>query len=90
MDGEISETEDSIKEDLDAVIPFHQLLDVSANKSKAELAHKGSMMAQRQRPSTDALRTAILKRSVSSSSTVRKYESSDTQPSLCCSYSCHT
>ena len=72
MDGEISESEDlSLSEEFDKVIPFHQLLDVSANKSKAELAHKG-VLSQRHRPSTEALRTAILKRSVSAASTVRQ------------------
>ena len=53
-----------MSEEFDKVIPFHTLLDVSASKSKAELAHKG-VMSQRQKPTTDALRTAILKRSVS-------------------------
>ena len=40
MDGDVSEAEDfSISEDFDKLIPFHQLLDVSAGKAKAELAH---------------------------------------------------
>lgn len=70
MDGEISEADDSsMREDLDSAVPFHQLLDVSANRSKGELAHRGAL-SQRNKPSPDALRTAILKRSVSSSSAV--------------------
>lgn len=82
MDGEISECEDTSQhsattsasndmEEFDRLIPFHELLDISANKSRAELAHKGGLM-QRQRPSTEALRTAILRRTVSATSNVRK------------------
>ena len=68
MDGEISEADDvSLREDLDSAVPFHQLLDVSAGRSKAELARSGALSG-RHKPSPDALRTAILKRSVSSSS----------------------
>ena len=79
FDGEISECEDTSQhsnvsasmneESFDRLIPFHQLLDVSPNRSKAELAHKGAL-SQRQRPSTDALRTAILRRTVSTTSNV--------------------
>ena len=68
MDGEISETEESsFKEELDKLIPFHELLDVSASKSKAELAHKGAM-SQRTKPSNE-MRSAVLKRSLSAVST---------------------
>ena len=38
---EISEDMASAKEELDEAVPIHTLLDVSANRSKAELAHKG-------------------------------------------------
>ena len=41
--------------DFSSIIPPHSLLDVSASKSKAELAHKG-LLSSRQRPSTEALR----------------------------------
>ena len=37
---------------------------ISANKSKAELAHKG-ILSQRQRPSQEALRATVLRKSVS-------------------------
>ena len=53
------------KEELDNAIPFHTLLDVSANKSKAQLAHKGTL-GQRHRPSAEALRASVMRRSVSS------------------------
>lgn len=78
FDGEISECEDTSQhsnmadmdsESFDRLIPFHQLLDVSPNRSKAELAHKGALK-ERQRPSTEALRTAILRRTVSTTSNV--------------------
>eukprot|EP00095_Tigriopus_kingsejongensis_P004757 maker-scaffold510_size151595-snap-gene-0.42 protein:Tk04757 transcript:maker-scaffold510_size151595-snap-gene-0.42-mRNA-1 annotation:"PREDICTED: uncharacterized protein LOC664255 isoform X4" len=78
MDDDISETEleeisisssGPLKEELDKLIPFHELLDTSANKSKAELAHKGTM-SQRNKPTNDALRTSILRRSVSATSTI--------------------
>ena len=84
FDGEISECEDTSQhsnisntmnseESFDRLIPFHTLLDVSPNRSKAELAHKGAL-SQRQRPSADALRTAILRRTVSATSNVsQKY-----------------
>ena len=61
---EISEDMASAKEELDQAVPFHTLLDVSANKSKAELAHKG-ILSQRQRPSQEALRASVLRKSVS-------------------------
>ena len=55
------------KEELDQAIPFHTLLDVSASKSKALLAHKGTL-GQRHRPSADALRASVMRRSVSTAS----------------------
>ncbi|XP_071057520.1 uncharacterized protein [Onthophagus taurus] len=39
-----------IKEELDSAVPQHELLDISANKSKAELANRGAL-ANRQLPS---------------------------------------
>lgn len=39
-----------IKEELDRAVPPHELLDISANKSKAELANRGAL-ANRQLPS---------------------------------------
>ena len=64
VSDEISEDMASAKEELDSAVPFHTLLDVSANKSKAELAHKG-VLSQRQRPSTEALRATVMRKSVS-------------------------
>ena len=61
---EISEDMASAKEELDEAVPIHTLLDVSANRSKAELAHK-CLLSQRQRPSTEALRATVLRKSVS-------------------------
>ena len=61
---EISEDMASAKEELDEAVPIHTLLDVSANRSKAELAHKG-LLSQRQRPSSEALRATVLRKSVS-------------------------
>ncbi|KAK9704042.1 SAM domain (Sterile alpha motif) [Popillia japonica] len=40
-----------IKEELDSAVPPHELLDISANKSKAELANRGAL-ANRQLPSS--------------------------------------
>ncbi len=67
--GDISDTDDSLdpSEMLDRAVPFHTLLDISANKSKAELAHKGTM-SLRSRPSSEALRSAVMRRSVSAAS----------------------
>ena len=62
---EISADMASAKEELDAAVPFHTLLDVSANRSRAELAHKGTFLSQRQRPSQEALRATVLRKSVS-------------------------
>ncbi len=63
-DGEISEADDSsVKEDLDSAVPFHRLLDVTAGRAKAELAHKGSMMAMRSKPSSSDI---VFKHSASS------------------------
>ena len=64
VSDEISEDMATAKEELDEAVPFHTLLDVSANRSKAELAHKG-VLSQRQRPSTEALRATGLRKSVS-------------------------
>ena len=61
---EISADMASAKEELDAAVPFHTLLDVSANRSRADLAHKGTL-SQRQRPSQEALRATVLRKSVS-------------------------
>ena len=61
---EISEDMASAKQELDEAVPIHTLLDVSANRSKAELAHKG-LLSQRQRPSSEALRATVLRKSVS-------------------------
>uniref|UniRef100_A0A0K2U986 Neurabin-1 n=1 Tax=Lepeophtheirus salmonis TaxID=72036 RepID=A0A0K2U986_LEPSM len=74
---DISETEEvnvynmdnkDIKEEFDSAVPAHELLDIRANKFKAELATKGAMMSQRHRPTPDALRSNVLKRSVSAAS----------------------
>lgn len=40
-----------VKEELDRAVPPHDLLDVSANKSKAELANRGGL-ANRQLPTS--------------------------------------
>jgi neurabin len=40
-----------LKEELDRVVPQHELLDISANKSKAELANRGAL-ANRQLPTS--------------------------------------
>lgn len=40
-----------LKEELDNVVPQHELLDISANKSKADLANRGAL-ANRQLPSS--------------------------------------
>lgn len=77
MDGEISEAEDSSLS-LDQSIPAHELLDVRACKNRAELAHKGGM-AQRNKPSPDALRTSILRQSVESDEAVVVRESSESR-----------
>ena len=55
------------KEELDSAVPVHNLLDVSASKSKAQLAHRGTL-GQRHRPSSDALKRSILKRAPSTAS----------------------
>ncbi|TRY61657.1 hypothetical protein TCAL_13532 [Tigriopus californicus] len=78
LDEDISETEledisisssGPIKEELDKLFPSHDLLDISASKSKAELVQK-SALSNRSKPSMDALRTSILRRSLSASSTI--------------------
>ena len=50
------------KVELDNAIPFHMLLDISPNRSRAKLAHKG-MLTTRHRPSEKSLRGAIRKKS---------------------------
>ena len=50
------------KEELDSAIPFHILLDVSANRSRARLAHKG-MLTTRHRPSEESFSKATRKKS---------------------------
>lgn len=55
------------KDELDNAIPFHTLLDVSANKFKAELAHKGTL-SHRHRPTAEVLRASKMRRSVSTAS----------------------
>ena len=67
--GDISDNDESLdpSDVLDRAVPFHTLLDISANKSKAELAHKGTM-SLRSRPSSEALRSAVMRRSVSAAS----------------------
>ena len=48
------------KDDLDDAVPSHILLDVSAIRSRARLAHKG-LMTTRNRPSENSLRGLIRK-----------------------------
>ena len=48
------------KDELDDAVPSHILLDVSANRSRARLAHKG-LMTTRNRPSENSLRGLIRK-----------------------------
>ena len=48
------------KDDLDDAVPSHILLDVSANRNRARLAHKG-LMTTRNRPSENSLRGLIRK-----------------------------
>jgi len=61
------------KEELDKAIPFHSLLDVSANKSRAELAHKG-LLSSRHRPSQEALRAAMMRKSISHTSSTASFQ----------------
>ena len=61
------------KEELDKAIPFHSLLDVSANRSRAELAHKG-LLSSRHRPSQEALRAAMLRKSISHASSTASFQ----------------
>lgn len=56
-----------IKEELDEAVPQHELLDVSASKSKADLASRGGL-ANRQLPTGSSKRSG----SLSNSSSVRK------------------
>ena len=59
MDGTANKT---TKQELDNAIPFHILLDVSANRSRAKLAHKG-MLTTRHRPSEESFCRATRKKS---------------------------
>ena len=61
------------KDELDKAIPFHSLLDVSANRSRAELAHKG-LLSSRQRPSQEALRAAMMRKSISHTSSTASFQ----------------
>ena len=61
------------KEELDKAIPFHSLLDVSANRSRAELAHKG-LLSSRHRPSQEALRAAMMRKSISHTSSIASFQ----------------
>ena len=74
-------TED-ITEELDQVIPKHQLLDNTAAKHKNELVHRGTL-ATRHRPSGEGLRTQILRRQQADSkegSPVRKCKEQPVPP----------
>ena len=53
------------KKELDNAIPFHILLDVSAHRSRAKLAHKG-LLTTRHRPSEESLRGDLRRKSNSS------------------------
>lgn len=61
------------KEELDKAVPFHSLLDVSANRSRAELAHKG-LLSSRHRPSQEALRAAMMRKSISHTSSTASFQ----------------
>lgn len=77
--GDVSESSDavmdhhhhrSVKEELDRAVPSHSLLDVSASKSKAELAHKG-LLSSRQRPSQESLRPPTSSSSAAAASMIK-------------------
>lgn len=53
-----------VKEELDEAIPQHELLDVSASKSKADLASRGGL-ANRQLPTVTNKRSGSLSNSSS-------------------------
>ena len=57
------------KEELDNAVPFHILLDVSAHRSRAKLAHKG-LLTTRHRPSEESLRGGTRRNSNSSNTKV--------------------
>ena len=61
MTEDAVEAKDYVSEDLDQVIPKHQLLDNTAAKHKNELVHRGTL-ATRHRPTGEGLRTQILRR----------------------------
>ena len=74
---------ENITEELDKVIPKHQLLDSTAAKHKNELVHRGTL-ATRHRPSGEGLRTQILRRQFADSkegSPVEKYKEQPVRPS---------
>merc|ERR1719357_2513746 len=73
---DLSDMVKEFKEELDEAIPPHSLLDISASKSKAELAHKG-LLSSRHRPSTEALRAAMLRKSVSHTSSTASFQTAD-------------
>ena len=81
---------DYVTEELDKVIPQHQLLDNTAAKHKNELVHRGTL-ATRHRPSGEGLRTQILRRQQADSkegSPVRKCKEQPVPPPLPSSSKC--
>ena len=73
---------EDIAEELDRMIPQHQLLDNTAAKHKNELVHRGTL-ATRHRPSGEGLRTQILRRQQADSkegSPVRKCKEQPVPP----------
>lgn len=53
--------------------PTDSLLDVSASKSRAALAHKG-MLANRHKPSAENLKAVMLRKSVSHTSSTASFQ----------------
>merc|ERR1712106_386960 len=70
---------ENITEELDKVIPKHQLLDNTAAKHKNELVHRGTL-ATRHRPSGEGLRTQILRRQFADSKEGSPVETCKEQP----------
>ena len=66
MSEDVVVGQETITEELDQVIPKHQLLDNTAAKHKNELVHR-SILATRHRPSGEGLRTQILRRQLTDS-----------------------
>ena len=58
MSGDVSDSEEDITAELDDAVPKHSLLESQAARHRAELAHKG-ILASRQRPSLDGLKTHL-------------------------------